>query len=1697
MPRLTKQQAIEYYGRNLPTPTIEKITLSDVTEGDELYEILDTYTATGGVVTSAGPGGTTEAIPDHDDMDLDLDGEAVADRYDTIVSTMTRIDADISFYFSTWEGFDVDGTADDLFSTLTSAVGSDKGMYVTLFISFDSGMAADGTSRRVKKTEIVEQLDVGAIQIRNAITSRTAGSIDYNEMTISLATTRPGATGYLVSLPLSEFYEVAELTPQRDADDNPVIRFSNIKLTTYVKDFVGKQNIRLFCCTSTMHPYEVRAGTSDAMDPLTVSINYSDITYEGVMKNGTLATFGEPVFVDSQGVHYPQQPLRGINTLYYKTKDFGSKEIVGSVNSLMAEYEERARADEELEQMLDETKLVLEIYEDDINLLSNLNKVAQGFTATNEDSRGTLFTQRLRILINNIDAMLTRQEQVVKRVFRNYKIVDNRAFFTPEMSSISHVADLPHREFIYQNIYNSNIATYVPMVSAGTSYPGQAELPATPAERASEFKDNMNALRRQIEILIAPLQSAGGFSYGGFKNAYSSLYTPESPEAVQRRLSAEKFNLAIEEMTNWAFHSWASRMIKGSSNAAYQNSPDHAGAHYYICKETGRSDHTARDPSEWNDDGRVSKSRLDQDRSVWSGTGKGNDGWNNDAPSHFWNCVMSTKPEAARSHLPDDVYESYYFKGSYTHTQNVDIRDPGLAHTNPERRTGGDPEVTLQKFGYLRDGSPRPDMQGGNRGLYYQHPSVADFHNTATDGIFAHSTWPKRVYFNRYFWTATSYKSLWALYTLAQKDHQIEFFVPKRMAPLTTSPSLMGQGAGADIDPYDYVSPVENFSFTGIGVATDYGGTEADFTSTGLATAYSPSALAQQESNYDGVLQYRRTYYDKIGGVSCIYKNSYTDSSPSYFQPDDISIDPVRRSLRDLDDIGWWRCTRRKKSTIRKNIQKVIYSAYGIESSDGTPDSSYSAAGAGALEGGERSSTNLTTEMDTYIAEGPYRIAEAVLSEVLGTIDNMSSESAADFDLESEREYWANIFTDQIVEKVHNLAGEYYDTKLCKIYACTALPPDNQTRVLVNGNTEQAVAPMYQRLDYVTPAGGGNRGTDPYPVIPFGLWNLPMEIPKADYRSDIVERNAESETDMTIGGSDRVSGGSGNLDFYEYNFGKDFQDIINTNVDLNRDRIYDKIYEYITRRALYAGFNSDTGVHSALAEVDIVLSKYGYFFFDMEKYIRKSSYLSKVMNVDRFLANFPNARQITNSACKFKQVSVNLDNFSDHPDGTDTGGFSGVKNLAQLILTKADETDEEKSRPEKFKNLRFLTPLNERTGRPYVYRKINALQGISFKEITEYTKAAAPLDASPGITPDLGGEFADYASATGGSAASAVGAPAGMVPDSYGATPAPGTGPGGSSLLPMEDMMPDAYVPGINEELGDSRVAQQSAIEAQIRGLDFNSVDIERLVADGKYAPKEVNTHLVLRNYAFPGFSDAALAGGQRWRFDYRLMMFKYQFFLDDDMAYSFKNDPEVDEGIESYDNIRFDVKIIDESKDAFYSMVKTYKDTYRLFLTNYFEFAEEACAFNAFDQRFNEFFVTQMKNKYPTPPNTPWHRMVAVFTTFVNIMTDQYGGDSVMMFETANNLLEIIRPETGNLGALKNFNENALNMLVTLEAAARFLELDVTADGVDQTEFSFNYEAVIGAPVIDHIGDYSEDLADPGISEFGGNESLYDMDDF
>jgi hypothetical protein len=79
-------------------------------------------------------------------------------------------------------------------------------------------------------------------------------------------------------------------------------------------------------------------------------------------------------------------------------------------------------------------------------------------------------------------------------------------------------------------------------------------------------------------------------------------------------------------------------------------------------------------------------------------------------------------------------------------------------------------------------------------------------------------------------------------------------------------------------------------------------------------------------------------------------------------------------------------------------------------------------------------------------------------------------------------------------------------------------------------------------------------------------------------------------------------------------------------------------------------------------------------------------------------------------------------------------------------------------------------------------------------------------------------------------------------------------------------------------------------------------------------------------------------------------------------------------------------------------------------------------------------------------------------------------------MNETSNNILERIRPETGNLLSLRNFKEQCEAMNEMLETMAAEMKVD---PDFDQEGFSFTYKTIIGTPVIDHIGDYSSRAGD------------------
>ena len=216
----------------------------------------------------------------------------------------------------------------------------------------------------------------------------------------------------------------------------------------------------------------------------------------------------------------------------------------------------------------------------------------------------------------------------------------------------------------------------------------------------------------------------------------------------------------------------------------------------------------------------------------------------------------------------------------------------------------------------------------------------------------------------------------------------------------------------------------------------------------------------------------------------------------------------------------------------------------------------------------------------------------------------------------------------------------------------------------------------------------------------------------------------------------------------------------------------------------------------------------------------------------------------------------------------------------------------------------------------------------------------------------------------------------------------------------------------------------------------------------------------------------------QTWINDYRLACFRYQYFIDDDIAY-LGNDyihawlaaPEANEAV---DVATINVYVKDESQHLIMAMYSHFFEIYSDFRSDYVEFAKDNCTFNDFSLRFNDFFIEAMISQFGANRSTPWFRMAAAYVLYQNIFTDVFEGDEVQMQESANNILEQIRPETGTLYRLLEFNDKCGDLLTQLKTAADGI-MQAGSTGVHATE-AFQTTVYISEPVIDHIGDYTEE---------------------
>ena len=170
-------------------------------------------------------------------------------------------------------------------------------------------------------------------------------------------------------------------------------------------------------------------------------------------------------------------------------------------------------------------------------------------------------------------------------------------------------------------------------------------------------------------------------------------------------------------------------------------------------------------------------------------------------------------------------------------------------------------------------------------------------------------------------------------------------------------------------------------------------------------------------------------------------------------------------------------------------------------------------------------------------------------------------------------------------------------------------------------------------------------------------------------------------------------------------------------------------------------------------------------------------------------------------------------------------------------------------------------------------------------------------------------------------------------------------------------------------------------------------------------------------------------------------------------------------------DKYSIDITIEDNSDDIIKALGKKYRDIYSVFMSEYYEFAEENCSFNDFTTRFNNFFVETMLTKHPDPRKSPWFKMIAIYHLYQLIFSDVFGGEWDKMMQTANNMLEMIRPETGTLQVLVEFKQQCELMdsqLTRINAMAKDYAASIGS------ERNFRFGGFVKDRITDHIGDYT-----------------------
>ena len=205
----------------------------------------------------------------------------------------------------------------------------------------------------------------------------------------------------------------------------------------------------------------------------------------------------------------------------------------------------------------------------------------------------------------------------------------------------------------------------------------------------------------------------------------------------------------------------------------------------------------------------------------------------------------------------------------------------------------------------------------------------------------------------------------------------------------------------------------------------------------------------------------------------------------------------------------------------------------------------------------------------------------------------------------------------------------------------------------------------------------------------------------------------------------------------------------------------------------------------------------------------------------------------------------------------------------------------------------------------------------------------------------------------------------------------------------------------------------------------------------------------------------------------YRLLAFEFQDF--EEATVSFRQGG-------SY---RFNVFVDDNTLDFYDYLVQNYEHNLTE-LKEYLSKAEDFCSFNNIDNRFNDFFVTAIKEQYEDESEYPWFKAPKIFAIHLDLINDLFSGIPRRMSEYASNMASLASPENGTLLALRNlvndmdeFYEKYYGIdgeVTKLISSRRDPDGILTPSLKDNTEFI----ATLGYDDFPDVVDFSVDIEPP-----------------